>query len=72
MAFTTSDLMDVTFMTKGPPSKPSEITIKEVNNGFVVQAGCQEFVFSTRKALFNALELFYTDYEKAYKKYMKR
>lgn len=72
MAMTTERTMDVFFWTKGPPEKPNSITITESNNGFIVQAGYQNFVFNTRKSLLKALELFYTDYEAAYKKYMKK
>jgi hypothetical protein len=57
---------------RGRPERPQKIEIKEANNGFIVQAGCQQFVFATHKSLLKALDLFYTDYDAAYKKYMKK
>jgi len=51
--------------------KPTTLQIKEVENGFTVEAGCKIFVFENLKSLTAALTLFYTDYEKAYKKYVK-
>lgn len=50
--------------------KPENITIKQAHNGFIVKAGCKMLVFDSQKKLFSALELYFNDYEKAYKKYI--
>lgn len=51
--------------------KHSQITIKIVNNGFHVTVGCQEFVFTNEKELFQAISDYKKDPEKAEEKYCK-
>ncbi|HDY87103.1 MAG TPA: hypothetical protein ENH82_03185 [bacterium] len=46
-----------------------ELKINKVTNGFVVDIGCLKFVFNTVKQLTEAVNLYYTDIEKAKKKY---
>ncbi len=47
-------------------------SITKVNNGFIVEVGCQKFAFHTVKELTEAITLFYTDYEKAKEKYLEK
>ena len=47
-------------------------SITKVNNGFIVEVGCQEFVFHTVKELTEAITLFYTDFDKAKAKYLEK
>ena len=47
-------------------------SITKVNNGFIVEVGCQKFAFHTVKDLTEAITLFYTDYEKAKEKYLEK
>ncbi len=47
----------------------SEIKIKIVNNGFFVQVGCQDLVFTDEKKLFQAITDYRKDPAAAEKKY---
>ncbi len=46
------------------------VDIQRVNNGFVVQVGCQSIAFETSEHLCAAIKLFYEDPAKARKKYL--
>jgi acyl-coenzyme A synthetase/AMP-(fatty) acid ligase len=46
-----------------------DITIKKVNNGFVVTAGCVTLVFKTEKEMFAEMKAYWKDPEKVRKKY---
>jgi len=66
----------ITF-TNGFIGEPESIkktinSITKVNNGFIVEVGCQKFAFHTVKDLTEAITLFYTDYEKAKAKYLEK
>ncbi len=39
-----------------------KVKIEYVNNGYLVEVGCEKFVFQEEKELIKALTLFYTDY----------
>ena len=52
-------------------SYPTKITITEVENGFLVRVGCKEFVFQSKKDLFDAIENYIDAPEDAEKKYCK-
>jgi len=47
-----------------------KVQIQRVNNGFVVQVGCQSIAFETSDHLCAAIKLFYEDPAKARKKYL--
>ena len=47
-----------------------KVQIQRVNNGFVVQVGCQTIAFETSEHLCAAIKLFYEDPAKARKKYL--
>lgn len=51
-------------------SKNYEVRIQKVENGFIVEVGCKTFVLTTTEELVNNLELFYTDFEAAKKKFL--
>jgi len=45
------------------------VEIEKVNNGFIVEVGCQEFVFNNEKEMFSALSEYYKDPKAAEEKY---
>lgn len=46
-----------------PKNKIREVKIKPMNNGFMVEVGCQSFVFESYMSMFNMLEIYYKDPE---------
>lgn len=57
---------------KGIKMQHEKITIQIVNNGFHIQVGCQEFVFTSEKELFQAISEYKKDPEKAQEKYCRK
>jgi hypothetical protein len=51
-------------------SKEHEVRIKQVENGFYVKVSCKGFVFDNISDLLEAIDLFYTDFKAAKKKYL--
>lgn len=64
-------LPNITFGAK-PHQKKTINSITKVNNGFIVEVGCQKFTFHTVKELTEAITLFYTDFDKAKAKYLEK
>lgn len=60
------------FIGEPESTKKTINSITKVNNGFIVEVGCQKFAFHTVKELIEAITLFYTDYEKAKEKYLEK
>lgn len=44
---------------KSPKLSPYEVVIKQTNNGFIVNVGCQSFVFTSLSVMFESLEMFF-------------
>ena len=44
---------------KSPKLSPYEVVIKQTNNGFIVNVGCQSFVFVSLDEMFKNLEMFF-------------
>ena len=55
-----------------PSGEKREITIREVNNGFIVRVGCQTFVFETREKMLGELERYLKDREGVEKEYLSK
>lgn len=51
-------------------SYPKEFTIKRADNGFIVTIGCKVVVFTNKKELFDAMDLYFKDPKKAEEKYI--
>ena len=49
----------------------SDLSIRVIENGFVVTVGCKCFAFADTKSMFEAIELYLNDQEAAIKKYCK-
>ena len=49
-----------------------DIYIKQVENGYTVQAGCKTFVFPDLVEMQAAISLYFTDQQKAREKYCKK
>jgi hypothetical protein len=52
-------------------SKKPVSEINKVDNGFILKVSSRTLVFNTVSQLLKAIELFYTDFEKAETKYIK-
>lgn len=48
---------------------PEEVHIRKVNNGFIIQVGCQRFVAETWQKVTTGLGDYFKDPKKAEKKY---
>jgi hypothetical protein len=51
-------------------SKSYAVNIEQMENGFFVEVGCKKFVFPDISDLLEAIDLYYSDYETAKKKYL--
>ncbi len=48
-----------------------EVNIKQVHNGFIVNVGCQTFVFETFDKMAKYMKMYYDDPQGAYEKHYK-
>jgi len=48
------------------------VIIKKVNQGFIITIGCQTFVATDEKKMFNALSEYFADPKEAEKKYCEK
>lgn len=51
-------------------SKSYRVEVFQVDNGYVVNVGCKTLIFTCLDDMLNAMELYYTDFQKAKEAYL--